>query len=788
MRRLIDSLAGTPEKRIALLLLCLGAMIYIPLAGNYAFWDPWEPHYGEVARQMAQRNDWISLWWPGSPLDRMEFWSKPALTPWLMALSMKLFGLEWSHVLPNEMVHDWRPEWACRLPEILLALAVFYAIWITVSRLASRRAGILATLVLATSPQWALITRQAVTDIPFVAPMTIALCFAALALLSPAEVSETELSRQQVRIGKWTFSYPEAGAWRLFVALFTLTTLPQLIVISVQLKMYGTIGGYHFFTIGLVPMLPYFAAFFGGLWWCARATTRRELYLFSAYVFCALATLAKGPAGIAMPALVLLFYLVVTGRWRDIWTKLEIPRGLVIFIATAFPWYHAMLIRHGMPYWNEFIGDNYIHRAEGRHGDRGTFEYYLQYIGYGMFPWSGLTTLGTALGFAKLRGKSPRAQLCAFALVWFLVDFTTVALVNTKFHHYILPALPALAVVTGLFLDELLRAPSRGAIWGVGLVAAPLTFWCGRDLAAFPPRVLWLFNYDYVNMPGTGRPWPAGPQFGDRYQYGPQLMIFALLATAAVAALIWAVARHRRETEEETPAPVDALPAGRFSAWALGLVTCGLAAGIASGPATPHGAAPVIGRLAWVAPTLLMVVAFVLLARLLHRPGRRRELGVWILGGLAVAWTGFVLDKMIVELGPHWGQKHVIAAYYNQRKGPEEPLIAWQLYWRGETFYTRNEIYDPAKRPSEKTVFLGDRNVERLQTYLKTHRGRRVFFVVERTRLAALRNLLPEDARASLHVVNDSNDKLYLAVAELPRLSVGTGAQSLEHQVQKSGH
>ena len=50
--------------------LCLCAILYIPLAGNYGLWDPWETHYGEVARQMAQRNDWISLWWPGSPHDR----------------------------------------------------------------------------------------------------------------------------------------------------------------------------------------------------------------------------------------------------------------------------------------------------------------------------------------------------------------------------------------------------------------------------------------------------------------------------------------------------------------------------------------------------------------------------------------------------------------------------------------------------------------------------------------------------------------------------------------------
>ena len=124
MKRFVRWLAGTPERRLALALVCLCAVVYIPLAGNYGMWDPWESHYGEVARQMAMRNDWISLWWPGSPQDRMEFFSKPALTEWLMALSMKLFGLEWGHPAADEMVRNWRPEWACRLPNILLTLAV----------------------------------------------------------------------------------------------------------------------------------------------------------------------------------------------------------------------------------------------------------------------------------------------------------------------------------------------------------------------------------------------------------------------------------------------------------------------------------------------------------------------------------------------------------------------------------------------------------------------------------------------------------------------------------------
>ena len=61
-------------------------------------WDPWETHYGEVARQILVRGDPMDLWWQpgnGGPSGAAEksFASKPPLAFWLMALSMKVFGV-----------------------------------------------------------------------------------------------------------------------------------------------------------------------------------------------------------------------------------------------------------------------------------------------------------------------------------------------------------------------------------------------------------------------------------------------------------------------------------------------------------------------------------------------------------------------------------------------------------------------------------------------------------------------------------------------------------------------
>jgi len=766
-------------------------LLYVPFSGNYGLWDPWETHYGEVARQMAARGDWISLWWPGSPQDPPSgvFFSKPVLTFWLMALSLKLFGL--GHSDPghfDEMVVGWRAEWALRLPFVLLGIIGIWATYVLVERLSSRRAALFSAVVLATSAQWALITRQAMTDMPFVAPMTVAVAFAGLALiprrrganspLSASEDMEAELPRRSLELGPLSLSWPHARAFYGFLALYALCVVPQLIVNLVQLGSFTlTLLGHTYRVAGAAAVLPFVLLFVLSLYFASQVKTRRSIYLWVAYLMGALATLAKGPAGIGMPMLAVLVFLAVSGRLDELWrNRLELVRGALIFLCVGAPWYVAMLSRHGIPFWMELIGDNYVHRAQGRHGDRGTFEYYLRQLGAGLFPWSGVVASALVQVGRWMRGGDARTearrQLVMLCLSWFVVDFAIVTLVNTKFHHYILPALPALAVLAGLLLDELASSTAEAAAGRTALLllGLPVAFLSGRDLAAFPARIGWLFNYDYVNVPGTGRPWPLVSQYGERYEYGLPLYAFAV----AVALFTALLALPPRSGEEELPSHDNTHERSGRRAALLGLLFVALLGiGIAAGPSAERVAAFSSSKLSNVALPPGLRWAF-----LVPMAGA----GLWLLGlcrtfrirtaatalGLcAVAFTTFVLDRFLVDISPHWSQKHVFATYFRLRKGPEEPVVAWMMYWRGENFYTSNQIYDHRIDAADKTVFLGDRNTEKLQTYLSSHRGRRIFFLIERYRLETLRSLLPEAARPSLEIVDDSNNKVYLVAARL---------------------
>ena len=115
-----------------------GLLLYIPLAGTYGLWDPWETHYSEVARQMTHRGDFISLWWPGSPRDPDVFWSKPVLSFWLMSIAMHIAGIG----LPGgDRRARWRSatraEWAVRVPFCLMGVLGIYAVYLVTARFVS---------------------------------------------------------------------------------------------------------------------------------------------------------------------------------------------------------------------------------------------------------------------------------------------------------------------------------------------------------------------------------------------------------------------------------------------------------------------------------------------------------------------------------------------------------------------------------------------------------------------------------------------------------------------------
>ena len=406
---------------------------------------------------------------------------------------------------------------------------------------------------------------------------------------------------------------------------------------------------------GAVAMIPYYLGLALFVFLAARTRYKAPFYLYLAAIMCALSVLAKGLAGLGLPVIVFVTYLGITWNWRRL-KRAQLLYGIVVSLIVcalvAVPWHHAMLIRHGGAFWNELFGDNHWRRMIiGRHGDRGTFEYFLRELGYGLWPWVALAP--AALGWALTRRQDePRKQgIIWLGAIWFVAAYAMVSLSMTKFHHYVLPAIPGIAIVIGCFMDDLLARRASRAGAAVALVGVPLLVLVAIDLVSAKnatQKFLWLFSYDYVHSK-AGRPWP------ERLDFSTPMIVFAV---------------------------------------AFALATIGLAI-----------------------------------------PRVRR----WAAGGLslaAVVFTFYLLDHFMPTVATSWSQKGPIAAYYRQRSSADERLIAYQLYWRGETFYTSNEIYEGPTE--ERTVFDQEGADDRLKEWLARHRGRRTYFLFERHQEARL--------------------------------------------------
>jgi 4-amino-4-deoxy-L-arabinose transferase-like glycosyltransferase len=348
----------------------------------------------------------------------------------------------------------------------------------------------------------------------------------------------------------------------------------------------------------------------------ARERRVRRLLLLAAWFCMALATIGKGAAGFVLPLAVAAVTRVIAGRWREV-LRSELVRGAVLLVLLVAPWYVAMFARHGRVIFDELVLKHMLGRAldhlhDTNAGEDVGFRYYVWQLGYAMFPWTGLVPAALMSACVRRAGR-PRAlaRVLDFALLWLVLTFALFSVMGTKFHHYILPAVPALGLLVGLYLVERWRSQPEdrhhAAVAHVlGLGGALLLMRVGADLIlpigdGLPgaARLFHLVSYQYH------RPWPA------ELDVRGTLLSFTVIGS--VISLGLGSARWRR-----------------------GLITLQF--------------------------------------------------------GVSVAFAVWLGQSYLPQLGPSFGQRQVIEAFYRDRTDPSEPLIAYKLNWKGENFYTGNHL------------------------------------------------------------------------------------------------
>ena len=177
-------------------------------------------------------------------------------------------------------------------------------------------------------------------------------------------------------------------------------------------------------------------------------------------LFSAIAVLAKGPVGVLLPLLVIGAFLLLSDQWRRWMKPIHLLPIAALFLAVAAPWYSAAAQVNGSDFLGGFLGFSNLQRFTTVIYDHpGPPWFYLPWLVILLFPWSlFLPVAFAALCFWRLeRWRSPTLPplpgetVGLFLLLWLLIPLAFFSAAATKLPGYILPILPAGALLVALF-------------------------------------------------------------------------------------------------------------------------------------------------------------------------------------------------------------------------------------------------------------------------------------------------------------------------------------------------
>jgi 4-amino-4-deoxy-L-arabinose transferase-like glycosyltransferase len=367
--------------------------------GNTGLIDETEPLFAEASRQMFVTGDWITPFFNGDTR-----FDKPALIYWCQAIAYAIIGVN---------------EWAVRLPSAIAAFALvclaFYTVqWYLdkqdeleqVSRPTRRYlTSFIAAALMALNAETIIWARIGVSD------MLLTGCMASALLCFFLGYAGKEASR-----GKGA-----GGA--------------------------GGAGGAEGEELITNAQSPVSHTLFPNKWYIA------------CYVLIAGAILTKGPVGIVLPGLIVAAFLLYVGKFREVLREMRLLVGILIILGLSVPWYALVIWRNGWNYINAFFGYHNLERfTEVVNGHSAPWYFYFLVVLLGFAPYSVYLPISIVrLKFwqrSHWRSLERFQQFGLFAWFWFASIFVFFSIAVTKLPSYVLPLMPAAAILVALLWSD----------------------------------------------------------------------------------------------------------------------------------------------------------------------------------------------------------------------------------------------------------------------------------------------------------------------------------------------
>jgi 4-amino-4-deoxy-L-arabinose transferase-like glycosyltransferase len=184
------------------------------------------------------------------------------------------------------------------------------------------------------------------------------------------------------------------------------------------------------------------------------ANRNRRKWMLLVWAALALAMLTKGLLCLVVCGASLVLYSLLARDFSP-WKRLELARGIPLFLAITAPWFVAVsLANPEFPHFF-FIHEHFERFLTKEHGRYQPAWYFFAILLVGTLPWTLMTLQGwlTAWG----RERSGEFQPQRFLFIWAAVILGFFSASSSKLPSYILPMAPALAILTGVFLANVRR-------------------------------------------------------------------------------------------------------------------------------------------------------------------------------------------------------------------------------------------------------------------------------------------------------------------------------------------
>ncbi len=225
-----------------------------------------------------------------------------------------------------------------------------------------------------------------------------------------------------------------------------------------------------------------------GQWWCALA-----------WAALALGVLTKGPVALALPLMVAIPY----AAWRRAWRGLVDPVAVLLFAALLGPWLVAM--SREIPEFLEYalVTETALRLTTDELQRTEPFWYFLLIFPAAALPW----TIVVVGGWASLRRTASftaRDPRIVFLALWILVPLAFFTLSQSKRPQYVLPLVPAMALLVAAIWTTSSDRLHGARLTAVLLAALGAVLILGRDAigamvsatppiaATIPGTALWL--------------------------------------------------------------------------------------------------------------------------------------------------------------------------------------------------------------------------------------------------------------------------------------------------------